>query len=186
LSLVNIQTYKYLDLLEWKNFTENEPIHVQLGQQIVSILVDILYKFGTSNMKKLEDEALIFFKIITNGNVVKTANGLVNLLDFLITQKIKLHESDIEYIKEEIYSKYIKVKVEQLLVPEKVEISEESKLVNAPDHSDLLLKIEERLAKLQSKPDVAHRTAVDDFEEITDDRISDLKKGLHEFVSDGN
>lgn len=173
-------------MLEWKAFTENEPIHVQFGQKVASFLLDILYKFGSSNMKKLEDEALIFFKIITSGNVIKTANGLVNLLDFLISQKIKLCKSDLELISLEIYNKYIKAKIEEIAVTEKVEISEEAKYENAPDHSDIFLKIEERLVKVQSKDDAPHKVEEDEFEEITTDKLEVLKKSLHEFASDGN
>lgn len=148
----------------------------------MSILIDVTLKFGYTNGKEIENEAKKFWKTIATGNSIRTANAFINLLDFLISNKVALFGEDVKFMREELYEHYLKIKFEKIPVPEKVDLSHDSHYENIHDHTDLLPKIEERLNAISIKKPIDKQVKQEDFEEITEDTLTKLREKVQEFV----
>lgn len=124
---------------------------------------------------------------MVTGNSIRGANAFINLLDFLISNKVSLFEEDVKFMREELYEHYLKLKFEKIPVPEKVDLSHDSHYENIHDHTDLLPKIEERLNAVPTKKSQVKQAKEEEFEEITEEKLSALREKLQEFVkSDKN
>ena len=89
----------------------------------------------------------------SQGNSFKTADGFENIIEFLITTKIKLFECDLAYLKEVFLDGYLKqnfdILMENQKQEEKIKISEESKYAFPPTYQEILNKIQENLVNLR-------------------------------------
>jgi hypothetical protein len=149
----------------------------------MSILVDIILEFGVKKGKEVENQAKIFWNLVCTGSSVKMANGLLNLLEFLVQQKIKFNENDYLFIKEEMFEKYIKLKFEKLPVLEEVHIDPESNYENPEKIDAVLEKIEAKFSQLTHKKQVKNQFA-EEFIEIGEDTLASLMESLQKAYKD--
>ena len=143
--------YWDLALLDYQKYHESTPIYIQLGQRIVSFLIDETLSFGYKNGEEIEKKARSFWAEIWRGDSIAIANSFYSLLGYLKNNNIRLKEEDLTFWRHNVYENYIKLKLGEIPIPEKVEISEESKYSNIPDHSELIPKFEKMFESIQTK-----------------------------------
>lgn len=149
-------------------------------------MIDETLTYGYTNAKELENQAKDFWKVIARGDPVAIGNSFLSILGFLCTQKIKVREDDLTYFKEVVLGHYLKPKFDKIPVPSEVELSKDSDYERIPDHTDILLKVEEKLHELPTKK--SHKPVADEEEfdhyyyrlRPTKNLKEKLQKGLEE------
>ena len=168
----------YLALLDYQKHHESTPIYVQLGQRIVSFLIDETLSFGYKNAADIEKKARSFWAEICRGDPIVIANSFYSLLGYLKNNSIRLSESDLQFWRHNVFENYIKIKFEELPVIHKVEISEESKYTHVPDHLELLSKFEVMFESIQTKKQKKDNAEEYKFTNYSNEKIKELNESI--------
>ncbi|CAI2384559.1 unnamed protein product [Moneuplotes crassus] len=182
------QTREYFvhDMVKTKEVHDEEPENIKLAQKVTRILLDITHSFGYTNAKAVEKEANTFWNIAAKGDPAKIANAFENVVEFLITAKIKLSEEDIEYLNSEVIEGYLAPKLLALdqLEEKKVEIYEESKYEHPPTQADHLAKIKEKFSGISAKKSKEDILEEGKFTLPNEEELETLIKKVHEVMEE--
>ena len=101
------------DLIDLKQIDDSFPLFEQIAQRICHILVDEVLTFSNKSNANTEQQAKLFWKVWCLDVPKNTANILSKTFDFILSNKISLHQADVDYINKVAINEYLEPRLVQ-------------------------------------------------------------------------
>ena len=172
----------YLEILDYKEKITSIPIYDQLRQKIVSVMIDESISWESKNRAEIEKKAIQFWTKTLEENLIVFTKEFYSLLDIFKNNDIKLRKESHDFLNNNVYKNYIKVKYSKVISQEEIYVKCDSQDTNNGIIFELLPNIEKIFEIIQIKEENRKSYEEFKFENYSNSELNNLNDDLNSLL----